>query len=96
MNLNNSGRSNPVAFLLASFPFIASLLEFGDAIKEIAGMSTHFSLLFLLFNPITLVIGLTIIQYTLAWVIARISGWSKHLINVVLEVALLLLLLALT
>ena len=96
MNLNNSGRSNPIVFSLASFPFVASLLEFGDAIKEIAGMSTHFSLVFLLFNPITLVVALTIIQYALAWAIARISGWSKHLINAVLEVALLLLLLALT
>ena len=87
MNLNNSGRSNPIVFLLASFPLIASLLEFGDAIKEIAGMSTHFSLLF---NPITLVVALTMIQYALAWGIAHVSGWSKHPINAVLEVALLL------
>ena len=93
MQLNTHiGRRDPIEFLLEIFPLVASLWELSDAVLETVAMSYIYDGTTIIHIPlyyILKIVGLTALQYTLAFVIARISGWSKHSVNAVLEVALL-------
>jgi hypothetical protein len=91
MNLNNHvDRSNPIQFLLEIFPLATTLLEFGEAIVKTIEMSYgHGYIIHIPIHFVTEIIGLTIIQYALAFLISCKSGYSKHSVNAVLELALL-------
>jgi hypothetical protein len=73
------------------FPLVASLLEFGEALIKTIEMSYihHGTMIHIPLHFLTEVIGLTILQYTLAFLIANASRWSKHSVNAALEFALL-------
>lgn len=90
---NRIDRNSPIDILLVAFPLAASSFEFGEAMLEtisasyVRGTTIHIPMAYL-----SLVAGLTIFQYALAWAIAATSKnrWSKHSINAILEVVLLL------
>ena len=92
MQLNTQiGRRDSIEFLLEIFPIVASLWEFHDAIMETIAMSyTYGTMIHIPIYYMAKIIGLTAAQYTLAFWIARASGFSKHSVNAVLEVLLLL------
>jgi hypothetical protein len=92
MSLNNHvNRSNPIKFVMEFFPVVASLLEFGEAIVETVEMSyIHGFIIHIPVHFISEVVGLTLAQYAIAFLIAYKSKWSKHSVNATLEVVLLL------
>jgi len=90
--MNNSSDRPKAVFLLVGFPLIASIWELLDPIVEIyRGLEIHGTIIHIpgmgMFN-LVLAIALTFGQYALA---SKIAGkrYSKHVINTVLELALL-------